>query len=300
MKTEFNSPKRLYGAVVYRDDTCLACRKRRFDSARLHSFTSTVQDVDMRIIDDKKDYYDSLQANDQDRSLLYVRTRKREYFRSDWAFNPELPKWPFRSPPFSMPSDMIMTAVVIGFCGKVYQAICLKMLGGLDKGRVAYTISDFDKAMRDMDLPECYRETYFDNKVSASRRKGYHKRHPGVFFPFRKTIEAWMEGPEGFTKTAGDFSKYFEENKCPIFVGIQRPPLLSDDRRPYIEYNALLSQWEFYRVFDPHKTYQEISMYLGNMAFPDRPIPHVSDEDMAAAKGFDRFSFRKNPQKKRN
>ena len=47
------------------------------------------------------------------------------------------------------------------------------------------------------------------------------------------------------------------------------------------------------RIKDPYTAYQELSMYLGNMAFPNKPIPTISDEVMAEIKGFNKFSFRK-------
>jgi hypothetical protein len=46
-------------------------------------------------------------------------------------------------------------------------------------------------------------------------------------------------------------------------------------------------------------TYQEIAMFLGGLATPQKPIPVPSDKDMVSIKGFDRFSFRKEPTKKK-
>jgi hypothetical protein len=66
-----------------------------------------------------------------------------------------------------------------------------------------------------------------------------------------------------------------------------------------ITYNDCLEPLKFVRVFDPYTAYQEIYMFVCNTAMPDKPIPKVSDADMVTAKGFDKWSFRKEPRKKR-
>jgi hypothetical protein len=38
-------------------------------------------------------------------------------------------------------------------------------------------------------------------------------------------------------------------------------------------------------------------MFMCNLAVPQKPIPEVSDADMVVAKGFDKWSFRKEPRK---
>ena len=50
-------------------------------------------------------------------------------------------------------------------------------------------------------------------------------------------------------------------------------------------------------VVDPYTAFQEIAMFLGGMAMPLKPIPHLSDEIIAASKGFDKYSFRKDKSK---
>jgi hypothetical protein len=63
--------------------------------------------------------------------------------------------------------------------------------------------------------------------------------------------------------------------------------------------NPRLQDIEFFRKMDTYTVYQEITMFMYNRAFPNRPIPHVSDEDLITAKGFNQYSFRKDPCKKK-
>jgi hypothetical protein len=75
------------------------------------------------------------------------------------------------------------------------------------------------------------------------------------------------------------YQGYFEKYKCPLWV----------DTGKEIKLNTLLRNYEFYRVINPWQAWQELSMYLGNQAQPQKPIPHIDDVTMAEAKGFDRF-----------
>ena len=62
--------------------------------------------------------------------------------------------------------------------------------------------------------------------------------------------------------------------------------------------NAPLSDLDFAKVMPPYQAYQEIRMFLGNMAQPEKPIPQIDDETMVEIKGHGgKYSFRKPPQK---
>jgi hypothetical protein len=63
----------------------------------------------MRIIANKKDYYDCIMGCAQDRSVLYVREPEEIYFDGTWPFPRLWANW----------GDV----VIIGFCGKIYPMI---------------------------------------------------------------------------------------------------------------------------------------------------------------------------------
>ncbi len=68
-------------------------------------------------------------------------------------------------------------------------------------------------------------------------------------------------------------------------------------KREYkIVYNACLKELDFFKVIDTYTAFQELQMFMGGMARPNKPIPHVSDKNMVSIKGFDEWSFRKPPQ----
>lgn len=57
--------------------------------------------------------------------------------------------------------------------------------------------------------------------------------------------------------------------------------------------NCMLRNYEFYKVFDVQRTFQELQMWMSNIAKPIKPLPRIDDVTMAEAKGYDKFSFRK-------
>jgi len=64
--------------------------------------------------------------------------------------------------------------------------------------------------------------------------------------------------------------------------------------------NPRLSEYKFQKIMDPFTCYQEIEMFLGNdLAKQIDPNIHISDELKAQSKGFDKWSFRRPPQKKK-
>jgi len=89
----------------------------------------------------------------------------------------------------------------------------------------------------------------------------------------------------------------FEQERCPIFVAESH----ETDRITWkavgtITFNPCLKDYDFMRVFDPYQAFQEISMFMGNLAEPRKPIPAIDDKTMAEIKGFDKWSFRKPPK----
>jgi hypothetical protein len=103
-------------------------------------------------------------------------------------------------------------------------------------------------------------------------------------------------------KKQNDYMKLFEDKRSPIFVATSNSSYAAhraDSKQRLITYNARLTDYDFIRVFDPAHAYQEIWMFMNNMALPMKPIPVFDDVTMAESKGFNKFSFRKDPIKKK-
>ena len=55
----------------------------------------------------------------------------------------------------------------------------------------------------------------------------------------------------------------------------------------------------FDRLMDPYTVVQELQVWFGVHALQGKEIPTISDEDLARSKGYDEFSFRKAPTKRK-
>lgn len=156
----------------------------------------------------------------------------------------------------------------IGFAGKIYpfiyDYISLKeSLGGQCKYYYSY---------------EEWKDARGTGKVrnwTRGRFEEYSK------YGIQQDYDKWQAG---INQKEPSVTKWFD--KAPVFVYYRTEVILNPCLRPL----------EFFRVLDPYTAYQELFMYLSNLARPLKPIPEIDDKTMAEAKGFNKFSFRKDKQ----
>jgi hypothetical protein len=97
----------------------------------------------------------------------------------------------------------------------------------------------------------------------------------------------------------------FVDLKVPAFVydgDYNRMYLLSPSYRHRAEsrfiVNPILSDYEFYKVFDSFTAFQEIQMFMGGvLGAGEKEIVEVEDKYKITQHGFNKWSFRKEPQK---
>lgn len=253
----------------------------------------------MRIASDFHDYYDVGMADGQDESLVYnrysIEVRERYPFASIYT------AYDYAPPTFYVRS------YTIGFCGQMYKLLELNTLeNGLRKDkkgrshrRWAYNLKDVDSFVQ-QHFPKQYGD-YLERKwrPGASWSGYQHQYDFECFFSGRPRSSRNRQSTEDeLSKNEVWRRSWFEKHRSPVFVAEYIPA-----DREYggkITYNAQLKPFEFYRIFDPYQAYQEVAMWLSNQAVPIKPIPEISDEIMAEIKGFNKFSFRKDPAPKRD
>lgn len=223
----------------------------------------------IKIFSKFRDYYDSVQIFGQD-DIKFIRYTKKV---EDIPVN-------FREVSPHNKSHYTWDNIKIGFCGKLYTGY--KFVGPKVETKFLYTLKEIENFYKDMNWD-------FEKKTGT-----YNKN---MYTDFLKVEE---QNKTGF------YNKFFEKYLTPIFVCaecyIDRSKGRVDSEYygfkqvDICEINGKLSDYNFQTVFDVPSAFQEIRMYLSNMAFPNKDIPIVSDEDLIIAKGFDpRFSFRKDP-----
>lgn len=90
----------------------------------------------------------------------------------------------------------------------------------------------------------------------------------------------------------------FRELKSPVFIydGDRSKPRMSDA----LIINPVLKEWEFYKVVDAFTAFQEISMFLGGvLGIGEKEIVEIEDKYKIGQHGFDKWSFRREPSKKK-
>lgn len=168
---------------------------------------------------------------------------------------------------FPIPWGLVRTNAhiyMIGFCGKLYPLLIFYKSYNLETYK--YCCYEYD------DAKEFFEKFYSRRDLAVARDRYY------------PVIQRFFEEAKLVSPASFNF-------KAPIFVATYRT------YGGEIKWNATLSQYEFYRVLPPYQAFQELEMYLCNLATPMKEIPKISDEILCEAKGFDKYSFRKAPKR---
>lgn len=219
----------------------------------------------MRIISNFKDYYDCCQVFTED--LIYIR-------------NPIIEETDKVSNIGSYWNIPLNTEIIrIGFCGKIY--FCIKAYLNYGWGHTKYA----EKYCYDPDTLNNFIEEYVDDKTL--RKIKYKEYTQKQIYKLWENTHLW--------KTKYEVPIFIETNlRNKKHYNVKNYKW----NKLYRIYNGNLRFYDFIKIFPPYQAYQELRMYMSNMAFPNKPIPSVSDADMLEAKGFDlKTSFRKEKKK---
>ncbi len=239
----------------------------------------------MRIISKFRDYYDSVQSYGQDDELIYVRNE----FEEIRLFEPRLIR---NARCYNVTRHDEVEQKMVGFCGKIYPVIKLSMTGKNPVEKYCYTLDEVEEFIKNFwDKPR--QEQYLG--------KYYNYRYYSVLF----TRKSLMKFFEDVKVQVDSFGEVFKSDSSPVFIAEYGKYYREPSK---IVYNACLKDVEFYRIFDTYSAYQEISMYLGGVlgltrsrgkpSYQGQKMDDtVSDKDLIVAKGFDKYSFRKDKEK---
>ncbi len=166
---------------------------------------------------------------------------------------------------------------ILGFCGKIYFGF--------------YKINDFQHKQYTVFYTKESLVAHYPDVLKPIKESFWRRDAPTLDY---SDLNGQQRYGYGVPSNIQGFEKYFSPT-CPVFVIYNE----NRDRDTYLIRNPLLKKYEVFKLFPIAQMFQEIEMYLGGLAVNEDKIPPVSDEDMIKAKGFDKFSFRKDPTKKR-
>lgn len=253
----------------------------------------------MRILTNFKDYYDAALAYGADERIVY--NRKSDIYDRpphDWEFT-EIPVHytsGHNTPTLQLRKfHLNLIPVKVYLAGIEYHGIGVKKVTGqseffgtLDE-QWFWNIDDYIAYLKEfkIDLKEV--------KTQNKRKRRYGKREPYWFSHpyYREGAEKWfnVERPDQYRET-------FIVRKVPIATSHQ--PNHGWHVNETVEFNGSIGKFHFYRRMDSFQTYQELDMFVaGTMTQEDNPMAGIDDVHLAQAKGFDCYSFKKAPTKRK-
>lgn len=179
--------------------------------------------------------------------------------------------------------------IIIIFCGKIYKALKLTLYGINSYGESVSSV------FYDMDSIYKWLNKYnfnFDNMIDE-----YIKDHNYNGLTYEKTKKRILESFDVFS---------IQENLSPELMSElieNNISIVTSESNSYATYTVHinsdnLKDYDFYRVMDAYTAYQELSMWVGGILTQNKDgLYKLSDKELIAKHGFDKWSFRKQSQK---
>lgn len=244
----------------------------------------------MRIISKTHDYYDAAQSEGQDRSLVFLRETTQfpncrhhhsavvpahllDFVRFANAHTPDTMARDRRGPQKNIRLEIDFGLIL--FAGKLYPFARIDTLNGRFGGaaepqRIVFERAELAAILKtvDSDLDK------HDKKVA----KGAVWRDSAV------TTEAFfaLTGSEQLRDAA-------MAHRLAVASWERHGDVLTE--------NPMLASFQMFRCLNAWQAFQELSMFWGNLAAPDRVPVTVADKDRITQHGFDKWSFRRMPGK---
>lgn len=252
----------------------------------------------MKIISKFQDYYDCGLAFGQNKDLVYVRhtTKKdKELVAGQW---PDYINHPYMHEISGLRNKKIDRVTVetsyISFCGKVYPIGKLELTKTYNKydpfsvrteHKTIYTKSDFSRELKNFFSEKQINEFIVDSENldrSVWRQSDY------------TNLMNFLTEKESSNVLQKLTNSIHYKNSCPIFlIGKKKNDIV-------ITLNPVLKDINFYKIEDAYSAFTEVEMFMGGvLAQKENEIVKISDEHLAQAKGFDCYSFKKEPSKKK-
>jgi hypothetical protein len=236
-----------------------------------------------------RDYYDKMISFGIDPAVVYV--RKRELFTLSWNADARLRNIAqsaygaaMRHCRFSLENSHSARYEekahkgFVGFCGVLYPFLCVYT----KKAKLeVWQVEDFIYGKPGI---ECYDKQFFYSEEDILRFSEKNPEHPGI----QKLMKE--ERIAGYFQVS-EYGAIFDELEVPLVA-------VSDEG---LHVNPCLQDFSFARVKPGEQAFQEISAYISGVLNTKNAmkISKLSDTDMAVSKGFDKRSFRRDPQKRR-
>lgn len=237
----------------------------------------------MKIHSDFKDYYDPVlkYLGGEDDNINYVR-KTEEIDITEKDYEVTIPRG-YRDRYFSY-----RNIHVIGFCGKIYYCTRVNLSNyyvGMDNEKI---IEEVDK----MDNSGGYH--YW-----SAKEIGYLIGHEFDLQDYWRNLT--FHNPLKFEELFVRYSVPCFSFGLKYVSNVQENNSWKEEIKQQLILNPCLKDYSFQRVMDPNTALQELRMYFSSVMTEkmNAKMPVGDDKVLAASKGFDKWSFRKTPTKKK-
>lgn len=207
------------------------------------------------------DYYDSVAKHGIDKTVVYKRLQDEKHLNTNYLCLET--KHNFQK------KEFILNEYILGFCGELYPFIQVE--GGFWNSFPTLRLYKYEEAYE------------FLTKINLEKEQAYYRD------------KICLDGLKKFYEIKKLNKDYFQEYKVPVF-SIKR----ISSRLETILLNPKLKDFEFMKIKDPYTTYQEIYMFMaGVLGTIQEKTVEISDKDKLQQHGFFKYSFKKEPWKKR-
>jgi len=235
----------------------------------------------MLIISDFKDFYDYGCVYGIDKKHVYKRKTEVLEIKNTKTFSKD----------------------VIGFCGKIYILYNLFNINVFSEDITDKKINVFNNTsyislcgekfgyinknhksnfILKEHIPQKIVNKYYDDKINQNEFECKIKEHVGIV---KDSKNNWLD----YNFDKNQYLYIFEKHKVPIFY--------VHNNKLYL--NPPLKKLGFQKYITPVEAFQEIEMFLTKLTDPPDPVMPVGDDKLiAGTHGFDKYSFRKEKEKK--
>lgn len=223
----------------------------------------------MRIISKFSDFYDGVMRTGMDKEVVYVREKKDVLLKK--PFDIDFSTTDSRSWSNGQIVDTYKVCTVfLGFCGSIYKIFTVTS----DEWRyVFYNYEEFKTFMLNSNMGSKY-----------DFREG--NWWPSKYYKFRNHDTSKM-------------TELFHQFQTPLFL-LNHEYYYSKPGKTTITLGPCLKDLKFQTIKDPYTTYQDIFQYVaGTLNKPENKMVEISDKDKISKHGFDRWSFKKLPTKRK-
>ena len=248
----------------------------------------------MRIISPHfHDYYDSAISLGHDDRVIYHRdpieiaTGKGINDPAVKAHHWMRPKLQLQPQPIKIKNhgEISVEEVSIFFCGKLYTGV-----------RVTHAESVYSVAKRD---------TFYTEESLTKFLGKFGLELESIYRSHRRQTKAYMSRWLPFSDTPHEIGETSSDALTKRAIDGKIVALSFVNHGYYFQQytiikNPRLSDFDFYRVKDAYQAFQEIDMFLSGVLAPEnRPMVVIDDRYKRDEHGFDKWSFKKLPTKKR-